>query len=168
MGDVDQAGRRVLKSWPGFQVWGVNVHQQHPQNHLTIRSMYICVGTDFNRDLCRPTVKRERMTPAHIEAQTHQGCEARFSVGSISGKRVFRSLVRYCGVYAFSVEGQRAYIVLTPVLFTVLSSKSNINPTACCPSMWVGPHGVGGSVVHEQHPVKRKPPFLPPSGHLWI
>ena len=63
--------------------------------------------------LCRPTVKRERMTPAHIEAQTHQGCEARFSVGSISGKRVFRSLVRYCGVYAFSVEGQQAYIVLS-------------------------------------------------------
>ena len=113
VGDVDQAGRRVLKSWPGFQVWGVNVHQQHPQNHLTIRSIYIFVGTDFNRDLCRPTVKRERMTPAHIEAQTHQGCEARFSVGSISGKRVFRSLVRYCGVYAFSVEGQQAYIVLS-------------------------------------------------------
>ena len=48
VGDVDQAGRRVLKSWPGFQVWGVNVHQQHPQNHLTIRSMYIFVGTESN------------------------------------------------------------------------------------------------------------------------
>ena len=34
VGDVDQAGRRVLQSRSGFQVGRVHVHQQHPQNHL--------------------------------------------------------------------------------------------------------------------------------------
>ena len=36
VGDVDEAGGCVLKSRPRLQVGRVNVHQQHPQNHLAI------------------------------------------------------------------------------------------------------------------------------------
>ena len=112
VGDVDQAGRRVLKSWPGFQVWGVNVHQQHPQNHLTIRSIYIFVGTEPNFNVSAYREEREDDASPYWSPNPPR-LRSPFLCGLHLWKRVFRSLVRYCGVYAFSVEGQRAYIVLS-------------------------------------------------------